>query len=180
MPPSLRAPSFELPAKGGCLRTQRIAHRFFAPPTFFHSVPQLECVTNNLDREFWKAQACRMRDCFPNTFISGPKSDAKSLFRNILAVSPCGSRFCPDPTLSRARKFLGMRILGEEDRKNIARDTHTNLTHPHKSRAAPGGQPGAAVPTFCVHRRRTEPNLSLALRSPAGAYWRAKGVLLYA
>ena len=43
---------------------------------------------------------------------NGVQFEAKSLFRNILAVSPCGSRFYPDPARSPPRKLLRMNILG--------------------------------------------------------------------
>ena len=59
-------------------------------------------VTNNLDREFQKAQALYMREGSPNPgstsdLLHGPQSAAKSLLWNILQVSPCGSRFCAGP-----------------------------------------------------------------------------------
>jgi hypothetical protein len=72
-------------------------------------------VTNNLDREFRKEQARCVRQfsatgsCF--------KSEAKSLFLNILAVSPCGSRFYSGPPHSHARKLFEMRILAETMKK---------------------------------------------------------------
>jgi len=49
------------------------------------------------------------------------KSEAKSLFRNILAATPCGSRFCPDPPYPRARKLFAMKILDKRIEKNIER-----------------------------------------------------------
>lgn len=74
-----------------------------------------------------------MRDSSPNTFfttdpLSGFRSEAKSLFRNILHVTPYGSGFCLGSALSRPRKFLEMNILGKRIEKNIERYTHTNLT----------------------------------------------------
>ena len=45
-------------------------------------------------------------------------AELKSLFQNILAVSPCGSRFYPDPTRSQHGKSLRMNILGEGEEKN--------------------------------------------------------------
>ena len=45
-------------------------------------------------------------------------SDAKSLFRKILAASASGSRFYPDPTLPAARKPLRMNILANPEEKN--------------------------------------------------------------
>jgi hypothetical protein len=59
-------------------------------------------VTNNLDRELQKAQARYMREGYTNSCLTadplnGSRPEAKSLFRNILRTSPCGSRFCADP-----------------------------------------------------------------------------------
>ena len=45
------------------------------------------------------------------------KSATNSLFQNILAVSPCGSGFCADSTLSPPPKFLRMRILDKGTKK---------------------------------------------------------------
>jgi hypothetical protein len=76
-------------------------------------------VTNNLDREFWKAQAYFMRAGFPHKLdsIIGAQPEAKSLLRSILAVSPCGSRFYADNPRSRSRKLLGINILEKESKK---------------------------------------------------------------
>jgi len=125
-----------------------------------------------------------MHEGSTNNFITGDKFEAKSLFENILAVSPCGSGFCPDPPRSRARKFLGIRILGKVTKKNIETYVPPRISiRSHQSRAAPGGQPRAAIPTssidtcLSIHGMmtgggtvpnsdfHTEPNLSLALRS---------------
>jgi hypothetical protein len=45
-------------------------------------------------------------------------SEFKSLFQNILDVSPCGSRFYLYPTRSPHHKPLRMNILGEREEKN--------------------------------------------------------------
>jgi hypothetical protein len=50
---------------------------------------------------------------FFTTDLVGSKSETKSLFRNILAATPCGSRFYLGSRILHARKFLGMNILGE-------------------------------------------------------------------
>ena len=80
-------------------------------------------VTNNLDREFQTAQAHYMREGSPNQFAatdprSGLQSAANSLFPNILAISPCGSRFCGAPSAPRFRKPLKINILTQRGRKN--------------------------------------------------------------
>ena len=53
------------------------------------------------------------------TTIAQSDFKAKSLFRGILPVSPCGSGFCHTPPYPRARKLFGMRILDERIEKNI-------------------------------------------------------------
>jgi len=80
-------------------------------------------VTNNLDRGFQTVQARYMREGSSNQFSttaprSGSRSASNSLFHKILAVSPCGSRFCSDSILSPPRKFLRIRIL-EKGKKKI-------------------------------------------------------------
>src|SRR5450631_4011584 len=81
-----------------------------------------------------------MREGSPNKFstadplLSGSRIEAKSLFRNILAPSPCGSRFYPDPTRSAPRKFLGMSILDKRKKKmSSARDPHRPEATPRRS-----------------------------------------------
>ena len=51
---------------------------------------------------------------------TGLQADAKSLFRKILPVSSCGSRFCRPICLSPLSKSFGMNIL-EGSRKKIVR-----------------------------------------------------------
>jgi hypothetical protein len=127
---------------------------------FFHSFPQPIRVTNNLDREFWKAQSCRMHEGSTNNFITGDKFEAKSLFQNILAVSPCGSRFCPDPAISRARKFLGIRILGKVTKKNIETCIPPRISvRSHQSGLRPAdsrGRPSPHLPSIPVYLSRDD------------------------
>jgi hypothetical protein len=57
-----------------------------------------------------------MREGSPNQFatagfLNGLRSGAKSLFRNILAVSPCGSRFCRHPLRQKRTKSFRINIL---------------------------------------------------------------------
>jgi hypothetical protein len=122
---------------------------------FFHSFPQPIRVTNNLDREFWKVQSCRMHEGPTNNFITGDKFEAKSLFQNILAISPCGSRFCPDPAISRARKFLGIRILGKVTKKNIEtyirHESHLDRTRAGLRRADNRGWLSPHLPSIPVY-----------------------------
>ena len=58
-----------------------------------------------------------MRECSPDPFapagsLNGSRTGAKSLFRNILPLSPCGSRFCPDHSRSELSNPFGINILG--------------------------------------------------------------------
>jgi hypothetical protein len=59
-------------------------------------------VTNDLYREFRKEQARYVREL--SNAGSYPESEAKSLFQNILAVSPYASRFYGQPPYPRTRK----------------------------------------------------------------------------
>jgi hypothetical protein len=43
---------------------------------------------------------------------------AKSLFGNILAISPCRSRFCPDLVIPKLGKVLKTDILAGKRKKN--------------------------------------------------------------
>jgi hypothetical protein len=57
-----------------------------------------------------------MREGSPKQFstadsLNSLRPGAKSLFQNILAVSPCGSRFCPDPLRSKRTKPFRINIL---------------------------------------------------------------------
>src|SRR5450631_3001786 len=53
-----------------------------------------------------------------NASIRQVQAEAKSLFGNILAVSPCRSIFCPDPGLSSNDKLFEISILAVEREKN--------------------------------------------------------------
>jgi hypothetical protein len=54
-----------------------------------------------------------------NSPVSGLQTEAKSLFRKILAISPDGSRFCPDRPISTNANSNEMRILGQYSKKNV-------------------------------------------------------------
>jgi hypothetical protein len=63
-----------------------------------------------------------MREGSPNQFSTASALNelqlgANSLFRNILAVSPCGSRFCPDALRSKQSKSFRINILGSMTEK---------------------------------------------------------------
>jgi len=94
-----------------------------------------------------------MREASTNKFVttdllSDSRSDAKSLFWKILAISPCGSIFCLASGISLVRKLLGMNILGETIKKNYERYASAKSQLDRSGRTAPGGQPRAAVPTL--------------------------------
>ena len=94
----------------------------FAPDSpYFHS-RNFHCVTNNLYRKFQKAQTSLMLELHKSRPDQSPRpaknSAAKPLFHNILPLSSCGSRFCPDLIRPLARKLLTYRILAPKSRKN--------------------------------------------------------------
>jgi hypothetical protein len=73
-----------------------------------------------------------MRKVSPNEFFSiDPKNSrtphAKSLFQNILAISPYSSRFCDGAPIPRDAKYRGMRMLGEIVKKKFAIYIRHNL-----------------------------------------------------
>ena len=95
-----------------------------------------------------------------NNPASDPRSEAKSFFRNILALSLCGSRFYPDPTRSTDGKFLLMRILPNAKKKimsripiRIPRPLSAMKPQPFKR------LPQRALKTSACHRRPTRPLL---------------------
>jgi hypothetical protein len=64
-----------------------------------------------------------MREVWPIAFSDCrspmiPRSAAKSLFRNILPASPCGSRFCGQPAGSIASISNGINILADGQERN--------------------------------------------------------------
>jgi hypothetical protein len=78
-----------------------------------------------------------MREGSPNQFpknapVSDLKTEAKSLFRKILAISRYGSRFCPDRLISTNGNSNEMRILGQCSQKKLwgggASDAHSATT----------------------------------------------------
>jgi len=56
---------------------------------------------------------------------TGLQADSKSLFRNILPVSPCGSRFCSPIDLSPLGKSFGMNILAGSKKEIVRGYTQT-------------------------------------------------------
>src|SRR6266581_6321411 len=63
-----------------------------------------------------------MREASPNQFctsnpLNGRQRRAKSLFRNILSTSPCGSRFYPDSKRYPPSKMLRINTLGKRTEK---------------------------------------------------------------
>ena len=96
--PQLFGPSWERRALAG-LSLRHFRSCLFPQPSTT-KIPLL--VTNNLDREFQKAQAHYMREgsLNPNSttdFLNGSHSAGNSLFWNILQISPCRSRFYAEP-----------------------------------------------------------------------------------
>jgi hypothetical protein len=84
-----------------------------------------------------------MRESSPNSFSTADprtasQSECKSLFQNILAVSPCGSIFCAGSSIPLPHKFLRMNILGNRRKKNIARGLAYPGEKPGDRRRNPG------------------------------------------
>jgi hypothetical protein len=60
-----------------------------------------------------------MREGSPNQVSAiDAQFEAKSLFQNILAASPCDSRFCIDDTIPNRRKSSETNILARRYEKN--------------------------------------------------------------
>ena len=100
--------------------------------TAFHRKNPNSCDGQPLPRMQERASSTHMHAGSPNTFatayllLSGSKSEAKCLFPNILAVSPCGSGFYLDSAISRASKLFKMNIL-EERMKKTLRDIYPHI-----------------------------------------------------
>jgi hypothetical protein len=74
-------------------------------------------VTNNLDREFQRAEARPMRAGSLQVFdANGTGPQVKSLLRNILDISPCVSRFYGTQESPRIHKSLKINILRESEK----------------------------------------------------------------
>jgi hypothetical protein len=79
-------------------------------------------VTNNLYPRVWNEQAGYMRADPPSQFSTDGRlrvfdSAAKSLFRNILPVSPCGPRFCGQTNPPLSANLNEIRILDQSPKK---------------------------------------------------------------
>jgi hypothetical protein len=57
---------------------------------------------------------------FPGQTVSGFQSEAKSLFRNILALNPYGSRFCAYLSIPNRAKFIETNILADGHQKKLS------------------------------------------------------------
>jgi hypothetical protein len=126
--------------------------RILAPPVpllfstaFQKKSPVL--VTNDLYREIQKAQTLSMREGSPHQFckthlIRCSQTTANSLFCNILAASPCGSRFCGRTARHPSTKLLRMNILEGGQKKNYEA--------PGLARRRPRN--GRVCPTACSER----------------------------
>ena len=79
-----------------------------------------------------------MRESSLNQFTknappSGLKTGAKSLFRNILAISPYSSRFCADRLISTNANSNEMKILRRYSKKNHGGEGQTGRYRPGDS-----------------------------------------------
>ena len=103
-----------------------------------------------------------MRESSPNQFspAGSPRGllpGAKSLFRNILAVSPCGSRFCPDPLRSKRTKPFRINILRSLTEKMWS---HRSQAKSLFWKILPVSSCGSR---FCKDPRRSSPDKSLRM-----------------
>lgn len=91
---------------------------FPQPSTTKHPAP----VTNNLYSESQNEQARYMREGFPKEFstttrLTRSQSVAKSLLRNILAVTPCGFNILPEPSPSLPTQVVKNEYLRRTEEK---------------------------------------------------------------
>ena len=121
---------------------------------------------------------------------SGFQSQAKSLFRNILALNPYGSRFCPYLSIPNRAKFIETNILAEGYQKKLSyRSRRQENFRPRKTFRRPSGahfqswraQPGAgsagllsSAPTGLVKNLRSRPTA----RAPSTSSGQAVGCIL--
>jgi hypothetical protein len=142
-----------------------------SPTPLFHSPPKIIpiLVTNDLYRRCRKVQARCMHNGFPNEcstvgLVGGSKPGSKSLFRNILPVSPCGSIFWQDRGPSPSHKSFGISILEEWGEKKVG--DHFTL-RPHAGSIALAGQaPSSAL--ALLGTRALPDNLQAAPHSVQG------------
>src|ERR1700676_2394813 len=74
--------------------------------------------------------------------------EAKSLFRKILALSPCGSRFCLDPSIPNRAKSIETNILAEPYQKKCRYrfPRHANKRKAARERGLPLRSPESVDP----------------------------------
>jgi hypothetical protein len=94
---------------------------------------------------------------FPAGSLAGFRPSAKSLFWNILAVSPCGSRFCQDRFRSKLPNPFGINILGSLTEKMWFDQPHAKSLF---WKILPVSSCGSR---FCADSTRSEANKSLRM-----------------
>ena len=123
-------------------------------------------MTNDLYRKCRKVQARCVHNGFPNEcstvgLVGGSKPGSKSLFRKILSISPCGSRFWQDQDPSPSHKSFEIRILEEWGEKKVG-DPFT--LRPHAGSIALVGQAPSSALTL-LGTRALPDNLQAAPHS---------------
>ena len=103
-----------------------------------------------------------MREGSPNVFSkacspNGLRPGAKSLLRNILALSRCGSRFCPDTLRSKLPKSSRINILGRLAGKIWSHRTQAKSLFWNILPASSCGS------RFCTDQTRSAPSKSLRM-----------------
>jgi hypothetical protein len=103
-----------------------------------------------------------MRECPPKPFSTtdtpvGSQLQAKSLFQNNLAVSPCGSKFCGDSFRSKLTKSFRINILGSITEKMWSERAQAKSLFWNILSVSPCGS------IFCEDLNRSLPNKSLRM-----------------
>ncbi len=88
-------------------------------------------------------------ECSTSGLVSGSRPWSKSLFRKILPVSPCGSRFWQDQDLSPSHKSFEIRILEEWPEKKVG--DHFTLAPRARSLSLAGQAPSPALTPLGTH-----------------------------
>ncbi len=94
---------------------------------------------------------------FLGNSLTGFRPSAKSLFQNILAVSPCGSRFCEDHFRSKLHNSFGINILEILTEKMWSDQSHAKSLFWKILPVSPCGS------IFCADSARSEVSKSLRM-----------------
>ena len=102
----------------------------------------------------------------------GLHSDAKSLLQNILPITPCGSRFYPDPSPSRPKQVIKNEYLTNGHEKNVGGGYSVKVDHPSERVQKIGARLRSAFQMNATPRARP------VLSSAAGLLVRVEEVVI--